>query len=771
MADPEWVRLDPGADVRRQLTEACRDRRVVVCADGAGRLRVEAGDIRAVALSLASAGEPFGLRLAGAAVAGRLDLSAADVPAPLHLLSCAFAEAPVFEGARLHELTIATAVPGAAMPRPRPSELPGLLANGLSTRRDVVLSGSTVRGAHRTPSSLTRSSAVWLTEARIGGRLLAVGTVIEATGDRAMQCDRTSVAGDVRLVQGFRATGEVRLLAMRLGGSLDLTAASLLPGNFRALDLAEATVGGSVFILDDPDLRLRPRIHGRVELGRTVVNGRILIRNADLRSPPPGSGLHDYNPAEADERTVLLAPRLTVHGDVTVEPDTAIHGALTLAGADLAGGLQLSGVQLWNPGGRALDLSRATLGAGLRLTDALVEGTVSVANARIGGPVELTGARLREPAGHRCVDGVGVTVDGDLQMAGVATRGGSVRLRGARIGGVVAAEGADLRHSGGKTLDLDQAIVAGNVRLCQGFASEGVVVLNRAVVEGRLRCDDATLSWTGPPAPDNPRGAAFEAISATFRGGLGLGWRIGAGGVDLSGVQAAFLADRPGDWPRDTYLDGFTYQRFAAPDNGTGAGTWDAEARIGWLAGLTPFDPGSWEQAARVVRANGDQRGADRIVIARDRHARRRGPRFSRRPLAYVVDVLKEWLVGYGHRPSRALVALIALVAVIGGALSLPAVSEQMRTGAGGVVYSPTRAVSGPAPLAGPCGGGSVRCFEAWSYAVDTVVPVIDLKQRSTWHPGGQWLARMLNLCTILGWIASTFFVLSFARLGRSAAG
>jgi hypothetical protein len=152
-------------------------------------------------------------------------------------------------------------------------------------KRDLVLSGTAIHGAHRTSASLTKSSAVWLTEADIGGRLLAVGTVIEATGDRAMQCDRMRVAGDVRLVQGFTATGEIRLLAVRLGGSLDLTAAILLPANFRALDCAEAHIGGSIFLLDDPELHQRPRVHGRIELGRSVAAGQLTFARLGRAAP------------------------------------------------------------------------------------------------------------------------------------------------------------------------------------------------------------------------------------------------------------------------------------------------------------------------------------------------------------------------------------------------------------------------------------------------------------------------------------------------------
>jgi hypothetical protein len=66
-----------------------------------------------------------------------------------------------------------------------------------------------------------------------------------------------------------------------------------------------------------------------------------------------------------------------------------------------------------------------------------------------------------------------------------------------------------------------------------------------------------------------------------------------------------------------------------------------------------------------------------------------------------------------------------------------------------------------------------VRCFDAFFPAVGILVPIIDLRQRDTWYPspdrGGAALEWWLNVGTILGWIASTIFALSFTRLGRPA--
>ncbi|HEV7827082.1 MAG TPA: hypothetical protein VGP02_19500 [Mycobacteriales bacterium] len=745
--------------VTEQILAASRERRHLDCHGET----VDAEEVREACLAAAVDGDPFGIRLANAEVTGELDLRAAHVGVPVHLTGCTFTDAPAVEGADLHELIIT------ASPR-----LPGLLANGVRVRRNLVLSGCVIRGAHRTSASLTRPAAVWLTEADIGGRLLAVGTRIDGLGGRAMQCDRTKVAGDVRLVHGFLATGEVRLLAMQLAGSLDLRGASLLPHDGRALDLAETVVGGSVFVLSGPGPWMRPRIRGRVDMGRTTVHGRLVIRNADLEAAAIGSGIHDYTIEEPGTRRFLFAPRLTVHGECVIDGETVIRGGLFLHGAELVGGLRLDGGTIWNPGDIALDLSHVSLGAGLDLRDALIEGTVELENARVDGSVDLTGAQLTLPHRHTCLDAVGVRVEGDLLLCGATARGGRLDFRGASLLGAVDAKGATLSNPGNFTLNLNHAHVGGNVRLHDGFTSVGLVALNRSVIEGRLRCDGATLAWTAPP-PDAPplvndRGSAFEAISAVVRSGIDLGWRIRDGAVDFTDARTGYLADDPAvDWPRRAYLSGFVYERFAPPSFREGGGVSDARTRGAWLARLEPYDPRPWEQVARVLRAGGDHSGAEDVLIAQRRRARQLEQRRWRR----IVDRLLDGTVRYGYRPQRALAIMLVLVAAVAVSLAVPAARATMRaTDPSGVVFTP----DGPAERAGAappgaCGGGRVRCFQPVLYALDTVVPIIDLKQRSTWYPsrdrGGTPMEWFLNACTMLGWAASTVFALSFTRLGR----
>lgn len=104
-------------------------------------------------------------------------------------------------------------------------------------------------------------------------------------------------------------------------------------------------------------------------------------------------------------------------------------------------------------------------------------------------------------------------------------------------------------------------------------------------------------------------------------------------------------------------------------------------------------------------------------------------------------------------------------------------------TTAAGVVFTtqgPLRspgtapAEGAPAPVAGDaCGDGQVRCFNPVLYAVDTVVPLIPLDQRSTWYPDalsrdGALMEWWLNAAAILGWLLTSIFVLALASLARS---
>jgi hypothetical protein len=253
-----------------ELLEACREGRVLECSEAGIRRGLPAVLLRRCCSDLRDQVDPQGIRLRGAMVSGCLDLSGMDVPFPLRFDGCEFDSALAVEGATLHELALTG------------SRLPGLLGNGVRVHRDLDVSRSTVTGAHWTTASSTKRSAIWLCESEIGGRLLCADTVIRSDGERSVQADLMHTGGTVRLVGQFTARGEVRLLGARIDGSLDLNGAHLESPTGLALDVSEAVIGGSMFVIDDSSGR-RPFIRGRIDLGGTRVAGQVFIRNATLQ--------------------------------------------------------------------------------------------------------------------------------------------------------------------------------------------------------------------------------------------------------------------------------------------------------------------------------------------------------------------------------------------------------------------------------------------------------------------------------------------------------
>ncbi len=751
-----------------ELSSAGRNGTVVDGTKQGGKRIVRAALVRWCCHELKDQIDPRGLRLDNVIIDGPLDLSGMTVPFPLRFRGCEFGSAPVVEGAQMFELSLT------GCPR-----LPGLLGNGLQVRRDLDLSGSWISGAHRTSATTTRRSAIWLCESEIGGRLQCIDTSVDGQGDRAIHADRIQVRGAVRLIHGFRARGAVRLAGARIGGSVNLTGAQIVSsGSGPALDLRNTVIEANVFLITDSAGR-RPEIRGRFDIGSSRVASRFLIRDAILDANPedPLGSIYTRRTAGGE---ALSAARLSVGAEVMLEGHCEVTGKVDLSMSDISSISIGDNCRLRAPGRTAVDLTNAEIRALFRLDEnATVEGTIRLAGSHIHGTLALHG-QMSKPEHLSLVGGSVMTVDGEVYLNGLRANGGRVNFRGATLG-TLNADGAQLHNPGGYTVSLSQATVKGSVRLVDGFTSTGLVVLNRSTIEGRAVFSDG--SFTCPAAaPHNQHGHAIEAVSATVRGGIDLGWKTVSPSVDFTDATTTFLADDPATWPQRFTIAGLTYDRFETPQGATPKPLWDQAARCAWLSRQTHFDSGPYEQAARVFRQYGYTSQAEQILMAQQKAARnvsRSAAAWPRRVLdmAYAI-------IGYGYRPWRVLLLLAVLLALVAISLEIPASQATLRANNGnGAVYTisdplkasavPRAARSSGLPRASSCGDGQVRCFSPVLYAVDTVVPLISLDQRATWYPDtdvrdGELVLWWLNLATLLGWLLSSIFVVSLARLSRS---
>jgi hypothetical protein len=757
------------------LLAAASTGQVADCGDNGNRRPVDAELLRRCCHQLKDQIDPRGLRLRSAVIVGGLDLAGLDVPFPVRFDGCVFESPVIAEGAQLQELALT-----------RCPQLPGLLANGLRVRRDLDLSGSHLTGAHWTTASTSKRAAVWLCESDIGGRLLCVDTIIHTDGERSIQADRMHVAGTVRFLHKFTAHGDMRLLGVRVDGSLDFTGAHLFSPAGQALDLNDATIGGSLFLIADTSGR-RPTIDGRIDLSSARIAAQFLIRNATLK----GAAITPADSGYAQSRargTALSAPRLSVGAEVTFEGTCQVTGGIDLSMSELSSLSIEPGCSLRAPGRTALDLTNAELLSTFTIGDKVpVEGTVRLSGTRIHGNLCLRGATLSASEGRSLIAGQGVKIDGEAELQNLQATGGDLSFRAATIGSVVDASGAHLNNQGGYTLSLHQANVRGSVRLVDGFESRGVVVLNRATIEGRLICTQGSFDCPGP-SERNLHGHAIEAISATIRGGMDLGWKRPSPSVDFTNTQTSFLADDPVNWPDKFVISGFTYDRFEKPQGSNLGPTWDDRSRRAWLRRQATYDAGPYEQAARVFRQHGYPNRAEEILIAQRRQARRT---FTGRRaiLRRARDAAYSATVAYGYRPGRVFLALVVLLILVAVSLEVPVTRSSMRAMASGVVYTTRGPIQGAgttrsaspstsgtavhAVASDACGDGEVRCLNPFLYAIDTVIPLVSLDQRSTWYPdphirSGTFMQWWLNIATLLGWVLSSILVLSFARLART---
>jgi len=199
--------------------------------------------------------QPRALRLAGARIAGRLDLEAAHLVCPVLLLGCWFDE-PV----ALIEATVpALRLPGC--------HLPALDAEQLTTRGNVDLG----RGFHA-------RGEVNLGGAHIGGSLSLDGATLSNPGGRALYADRLTVDQAMLCQEGFSVHGAVHLEGAHVGGSLRLKGAILSnPGGY-ALYARRLTVGHNMACQGFS-------VHGEVDLEGARIGGGLVLDRATLTGP------------------------------------------------------------------------------------------------------------------------------------------------------------------------------------------------------------------------------------------------------------------------------------------------------------------------------------------------------------------------------------------------------------------------------------------------------------------------------------------------------
>ncbi|NMO52713.1 hypothetical protein HH310_16130 [Actinoplanes sp. TBRC 11911] len=412
-------------------------------------------------------------------------------------------------------------------------------------------------------------------------------------------------------------------------------------------------------------------------------------------------------------RTLLLGAR---------PPEPGHRAALSLHGADITGHLdlyqaeadpainftgctfdtvptlsfaRLRSVSFTNCTLPGLDAFAVTVAGSLGLVKSTILGGLVIYGAHVTGNIDLDWAHIR--AGHRPADQFG---DRAAAVFGEAVQiGRHLYLQGTTCTG---------------DIDLTGMHAGGSIHAQQGLRVHGRLLLRSADITGEINLTDALLL--------NPGATALDAWGVRA-GQLTLLAPHIEGTVDLRHAQFQILRDDPGHWPARLRLDGTRYTALEP------AGT--ARTRLPWLdRDPAGYRPQPYEQLATLYRQIGHDTDARTVLLARQRRRRR-----GLTPPGQAWSLLQDILLGYGYRPGRAALWLLAL------------------TVAGTIVFT----------VDPPARGRAGTTFHPLVYTLDLLLPIVNFGQETTFGVSGdaQWLAYAL---TALGWLLFTAVAAALTR-------
>ncbi|WP_274910788.1 membrane-associated oxidoreductase [Streptomyces sp. WZ-12] len=292
--------------------------------------------LRALVISGASAeGAIAGLRLVGARIVGRLDLTCGTVDGPVRLLGCHFDEPPELSGARTRTLDFTG------------SRLPGLRADEARVDGALRLSRCHIAG-QVTLSGARIGNSLFLDRTRVRGPIRLDGIRIEdalavegaqltvGEGEVSLRAVNASVGGGV-VGKDLTARGTVLLTGLRVGGTLNLEGSHLVHPGGEALAAAVMTV--------DLDVLCNGlRAQGEVRLTRSRIGGRLNLTGARIANPG---------------HAAVQLSGVAVGAEVAAA-DLHTQGQVKARGAKITGALVLTDARLSHPGGAALLASNCT---------------------------------------------------------------------------------------------------------------------------------------------------------------------------------------------------------------------------------------------------------------------------------------------------------------------------------------------------------------------------------------------------------------------------
>lgn len=622
----------------------------------------------------------------------------------------------------------------------------------------------------------------------------------------------------------------VQLHGLRVDGQLDLEAATLRC----PLRLEDCSIGGSEPVnLDYASLSLLtfvrctlPGLSGRslsvsknLDLRGSTLTGPLLLQGADV------AGDLDCSGTELDGvGFAFYGQTIKVGGDVFLTKAVATDGGIDLRGADIGGCLQCTGAELAGalkaPDGTLCSLFAEwiKIGGPVRLNEGFnAAHTVWLLGGNIAANLNCRRATLNGSGvalqGERMKIGGNILAEG-LRACSPAQGSTAINLVCADITGNLKCTEAWI-HGDWWALNAERLNVKGDVFFNSTTVLHGGILLPDGEVSGNLNFTNTQVN--GPASAlyalrlkvgsDVVFDSTTIAQGSMLLQGINitgtLHWAPAEqvqGSVDLTDAKAGHLFDNwksvNGCWPtiEKLRLDGFTYGSITA------ARTVAVDDRLEWIGSqprlhwfqmaayavraprqylllvrerrdwrharrkLNYFITQPYEQLANVYQQAGQDTEAREVALARRRDMRLYGNLSRYRK---ILNWLLEKTIQYGYQTWR---AILALAVVYAAAVAIFWAAQHH----GNLIVPLMETASGHQPPPVTHCTNSYPCFYPAGYAIDTVIPIVNVHQATYWGPNGNAsLGHALTvftwLCTTLGWALATLAVAGYTGLVRSA--
>ncbi|SDW81508.1 hypothetical protein [Litoreibacter albidus] len=420
---------------------------------------------------------------------------------------------------------------------------------------------------------------------------------------------------------------------------------------------------------------------------------------------------------------------------------------------------------------------------GIRLRGAWISGTldlqgcdcerdISLSHCHLRAPINLVNARLRGLHLSGCsltgLSADNASFSGSVYIRAGCVIEGEISIAGARISGDLQICDATIRSPRqdaifAPSLRVEGSVFLGNYPYAEKVTelhATGLLFFSSARVDHDFFLTNTLISLPQDPIASTPvfdpseehgRDMAVSLARAKVNGILYLADNhIPRGIVNFAGAEAARFRDEPVG-PGSAYpvrLDGFRYTDFSRH-----ADT-NINARLDWLARTPddmPFTSQPYEQLAAVLQELGHRNDARTVLMRKERLLRAENRRLMEargapsivRGMSRVADDFLRWSIGYGYRPGRAVVVAVALVVGLGFFFESTWRAGDMAPNAAPILVSKDWVDATETHAENPAvfwstpgqAGQDWETFNAFAYAADVVIPLVNFGQESAWAP------------------------------------